>query len=150
MATIQKFPVFRLLPSVSSKNVISALEPIILECGSVEEIISDNGKQKVWNNPTSSHQTSLQQCSSLSKRQEYAGCDTHANELPPLLPQQPVWAQKSHCQPMVTIHSDTHQVRTLPIHIWYPCQMVPNTSITGWCYDEEWWKVASATKGNQC
>ena len=40
-----KFPVFRLLPSISSKNVISALESIISEYGNVEEIICDNGKQ---------------------------------------------------------------------------------------------------------
>ena len=39
------FPVFRLLPSISNKNVISALESIISEYGSVEEIICDNGKQ---------------------------------------------------------------------------------------------------------
>ena len=40
-----KFPVFRLLPSTSSTNVISALESIISEYGNVEEIICDNGKQ---------------------------------------------------------------------------------------------------------
>ena len=40
-----KFPVFGLLPSISSENVISALECIISEYGSVEEIICDNGKQ---------------------------------------------------------------------------------------------------------
>ena len=40
-----KFPVFRLLPSISSKNVISALESIISEYGNVDEIICDNGKQ---------------------------------------------------------------------------------------------------------
>ena len=40
-----KFPIFRLLPSISSKNVISALESIILEYGIVEEIICDNRKQ---------------------------------------------------------------------------------------------------------
>ena len=40
-----KFPVFRLLLSISSKNVISALESIISEYGNVEEIICDNGKQ---------------------------------------------------------------------------------------------------------
>ena len=40
---------------------------------------------------------------SLLRRQEYAGHDAHAKELPQLLPQQPVWLQKapntSHCQP---------------------------------------------------
>ena len=40
-----KFPVFRLLPSISSRNVIPALESIISEYGNVEEIICDNGKQ---------------------------------------------------------------------------------------------------------
>ena len=40
-----KFPVFRLLPSISIKNVISALESIISEYGNVEDIICDNGKQ---------------------------------------------------------------------------------------------------------
>ena len=32
---------------------------------------------------------------SLLKRQEYAGYDAHAKELPQLLPQQPVWLQKA-------------------------------------------------------
>ena len=32
---------------------------------------------------------------SLQKRQEYAGNDAHAKELPQLLPQQPVWPQKA-------------------------------------------------------
>ena len=44
---------------------------------------------------------------SLLKRQEYAGHDAHANELPHLLPQQPVWLQKapntSHWQPATVI-----------------------------------------------
>ena len=40
-----KFPIFRLLPSISSNNVISALESIISEYANVEEIICDNGKQ---------------------------------------------------------------------------------------------------------
>ena len=40
-----KFPVIRLLPSIFSKNVISALESIISEYGFIEEIICDNGKQ---------------------------------------------------------------------------------------------------------
>ena len=40
-----KFPIFRLLPSISSMNMTSALESIIPEYGNVEEIICDNGKQ---------------------------------------------------------------------------------------------------------
>ena len=44
---------------------------------------------------------------SLLKRQEYAGHDAHAKELPQLLPQQPVWLQKapntSHWQPAALI-----------------------------------------------
>ena len=59
------------------KNVISSLESIISEYGNVEEIISDNGKQKVENNPPSSHQSSIQHWSPLLRRQEYAGHDAH-------------------------------------------------------------------------
>ena len=40
-----QFPVFRLLPSISGRNVISSLQSIISEYGNVEEIICDNGKQ---------------------------------------------------------------------------------------------------------
>ena len=40
-----KFTVFRQMPSISNKNVISALESIISEYGNVEEIICDDGKQ---------------------------------------------------------------------------------------------------------
>ena len=39
-----KFPVFRLLPPMSSKNVISALKCIISEYGNMKEIISENEK----------------------------------------------------------------------------------------------------------
>ena len=39
-----KFPVFRLLPSISSKNVISALQSIISEYGYVEEIMAQEYK----------------------------------------------------------------------------------------------------------
>ena len=31
-----------------------------------------------------------------------------------------------------------HQVRTLPGHMWHPCQMVPNTCKTGRCCGKEW------------
>ena len=37
---------------MSGKNVISALESIISEYGNMEEIICNNWKQKVKNNPT--------------------------------------------------------------------------------------------------
>ena len=78
-----------------SRNVISALESIVSEYGNSEEIISDKGKQKGWNNSPSSHQSSLQQWSSLSNRQEYAVHDAYAKDLPQLLPHQPVWLQKA-------------------------------------------------------
>ena len=183
-----KFPAFRLLPSISSKNVISALEPFISDYGNVEEIICDNGKQfmaqeyknleaqygfklttsslyhpkghefiqrqiktikkiliKCELDGTTPHKAMLQLRAtplddnmpslaellgnrrykttlpaitrashnseavwqSLLKRQEYAGQDAHAKELPQLLPQQPVWFQKapntSHWQPATVI-----------------------------------------------
>ena len=40
-----KIPLFRMLPSMSSTNVISLLETIISEYGDIEEIIPDNGNQ---------------------------------------------------------------------------------------------------------
>ena len=39
-----KFSIFRLLPSVFSKNLIYALESIISEYGNAEKIIYDDGK----------------------------------------------------------------------------------------------------------
>ena len=67
---------------------------------------------------------------SLQKRQEYAGHNAHAKELLQLLPQQPVWLQKApntiQQQPATVI-----SMRALPGPMWYPPQMVPNTSKIG-------------------
>ena len=41
----------------------------------------------------------------------------------------------------------SHQVRTLPGHMWYPCQLVKKVDIA--VKSGTWWKVASATKGNR-
>ena len=46
MAVIKKFPIFRLLSSMSGKNVISAFDSIISEYDNEEKIISGNGNRR--------------------------------------------------------------------------------------------------------
>ena len=108
MLYLNMWLLFKSFPyTVCCKNVISALESVVSEYGAVEEFISGDGKQKLKNNPPSSHQSPQEQWSSLSKRQGYAGHDANAKELPPLPLQQPVWLQKapnvSLCQPATMI-----------------------------------------------
>ena len=106
------FSIFRLLPSMSNRNLITALESIISEYGNVEEIMSDNGKkfmtQEYKNFATQygfkldtscpyhpkGHEFIMRQ--SAFKRQGYARHDAHTKEMPPLFPKQPRWLQKVH------------------------------------------------------